>query len=192
MSSATIDARSLKDLTAVLPPIPVFVQRPSTLKDVLRSVKQVGQLLGAERPAARLLASMNRTMDSVRRQVSGRPRPKVFMEIWGDPLMTAGNHTVVDDLIDLAGGTSIAKHLNKPFPTYSLESLIAAAPEVYLFARNGSTVAKIRRRPGYRTIPAVRNGRIYALNLDILVRPTPRLMDGLKLLARTIHPEAFQ
>jgi len=190
LSSATIDSRSLQELTSLVP-TPVFVQKPGTLRDVLRSVHQLGEMLGMEAAAAGIIQKMQKTIVRVQKEVKGRPRPKVFIEIWGDPLMTAGKNTVIDDLITLAGGVNVAGKLSRPFPTYTLESLIAARPEVYLVAHTGTTLPKLKNRPGYRAIKAIRDGRLYQVDPDLVLRPTPRLMKGLVDMARKIHPEAF-
>ena len=107
----------------------------------------------------------------------------MFYEIGRDPLITAGPGNFVDNLISAAGGINIASDAPTNWPRYNVEAVIMNKPDVIITAphtpsKDDSTDTWRR----YKTIPAVQNGRIYAVNPDILLRPGPRIVDGLEKL----------
>jgi len=193
LSSATIDTKSVEDL-AVLVHAPIFVQKPRSLQEVLSSFRRIGRLLGAERRAAQLVGKMEQAMVWVQRRVQGKARPAVFIEVCRDPLITVGGHNWIDDLVTLAGGVNVAGKAASPFPVYTLESLIAARPDIYLCGGVGnvSVQARIARRSDYRALRAVREGHVHRVDTDLIFRPGPRLREGLLMLARLLHPEVFR
>jgi iron complex transport system substrate-binding protein len=106
--------------------------------------------------------------------------------------MTAGKATFIDNLVTLAGGTNIGDAAGSGFPSFSSEVLFKDDPDVYV-ATTGSmaTPVQIAKRSGYSGLKAVKDGRVYVIEDNLLVRPGPRLVDGLEQLARMIHPEVF-
>lgn len=191
LSSATI-TRADADAYERTFRAPIFVLNPVRLGDVARNVRAVGRLLGLEARAEAVARRMERALADVSRAVAKRPRRTVFLEVWHEPLQTVGPNTFLDDLIRVAGGRNVAAAQPKPFPTFSLEALLAADPEVYVVARmDGGPASDPARRRGFSGLRAVRERRVGRVPADLVLRPTPRLAEGARLLARIIHPEAF-
>jgi iron complex transport system substrate-binding protein len=122
-------------------------------------------------------------------------RPGVFYIVWHDPLMTAGAGTLQDELIEKTGGLNIAGELID-YADISLEAVIAANPEVIIAgAGHGSsadqTFQYAQTEPRLRDTEARRLDRIYAVDADLTSRPGPRIVEGLEMFARFIHPELF-
>lgn len=175
--------------------VPVFVLDPRSMDEVLAGIRTVARLAGAaaegERVAAGLEARVAATRDRTAR-IPEAGRPAVFYEVWPDPLMTAGPGSFAHDMIGIAGGRNVAAGTAQPYPKFSLEELLAADPAVIVtpFAETARDLGA-GRRPGWRGIRAVRDGRIAVVNQDLTSRPGPRLVDGLEAMARAIHPEIF-
>ncbi len=96
--------------------------------------------------------------------------------------------------MEKAGGHSITADAEREWTLYSIESVLARAPEVLVLpSREGQSrrLADLQW-PALASTPALRNKRIYAINMDLLMRPGPRLVEGLEELARMLHPEAFR
>jgi len=114
------------------------------------------------------------------------PAPRVFIVIGTDPLWTAGTHTYIGDLITRAGGVNIAASIGAYAP-YSREAVLAAQPDVVLvdmFDRE-----PFLKDPAMRALAAVKSGRIYSLpDANTVMRPGPRLGDGLVAIAQLLHP----
>jgi iron complex transport system substrate-binding protein len=174
----------------------VLVIDARNLPGVLESIRLVGKVTGAEKLAETLTAQMQERADKVAQAVAGRPRPRVFWEL--DPtLWTAGPGSFVQDLIERAGGENIAANAEAAWVQLSAEAIIAADPEVIFLADHpwGESAQTVKARPGWEKISAVVNGRIVELTqeqTDIVSRPGPRVVDALELIARALHPDAFQ
>jgi iron complex transport system substrate-binding protein len=107
---------------------------------------------------------------------------------------TVGPGTFIDVMITDAGGINVAHTATTPYPQLSLESLIAANPQIIVLndAAYGVTIASVGARPGWSGLSAVKDGHIYPIDDDLTSRPGPRLADGLVALAKIIHPELFK
>ena len=172
--------------------IKVFVVDPSTLNGVYADLTALGRLLGVSEQATKVVDSMKQRAAAVEKKVAGLSKPTVFVEIYSKPLMTAGTGTFINNLVTLAGGINVGAAAGSGYPTFSEEVLLKDDPDVYI-ATTGSMASpgKIARRPGYDGLKAVQDGRVYVIDDNLLVRPGPRLIDGLEQLAQMIHPEAF-
>lgn len=172
--------------------VPVYITNPRNLEEVFQTILAIGRITRREAPAARLARTLRQRADRVVRITAGLPRPRVFLQINEQPLMTVGRDTFHDNLIRLAGGINVSGAEAINYPQYSLEQVLRHGPEVILItsmAREANAEKKKDRWKGWPHIPAVQQGRIYLLNTDLLDRPSPRLVDGLESLARAIHPE---
>lgn len=187
VESSTIDRRAADTFAARLKR-PVFVQQSRTFDDVPRHLLQLGRITGSRSGAQRAAAAMKVRAAQVARRVAGEPRPRVFVEINASPLYAAGPGTFIHDLIRRAGGTNVVVGAN-PFPLYSKETLLAADPDHYVIAQGGPMGPRSGTLPPpLNRLSAARNGRVHRIPADLLLRPTPRLADGLVLLAKALHP----
>lgn len=172
--------------------IPVFGVKSVGVEGVLASILKVGEAVGRQPQAEGLIAHMRRRMAAVSQKVSVLARPRVLYVVWIDPLIVAGGETVIDDLINLAGGANIVR--TPGFPRYSLEELVIDPPDVILLAldRGGLHHGEaLRRLPVWREVRPVREGAVRVLDAGLMSRPGPRIVDAVELLARLLHPEAF-
>ena len=175
--------------------LPVYlVDEPPSIAGVLRLVGGLGQLTGHRAAAAAIAAGLQRRIASVRERVAGRPHPRVLYVLWPEPLIVPGRGSLVSELIASAGGESVTADQAQGYPRMSLEAAVGRAPEVIILARHGAGTGPAAREQWQRleNLPAIRSGRLYAADGDLLHRYGPRVVDGLELLARLIHPEAFK
>ncbi|HHV62051.1 MAG TPA: cobalamin-binding protein [Firmicutes bacterium] len=180
--------------------VPVVVVDPKSFKDTLRVIRLIGQVTGRDGAAASLVSDMEKRVKSITERVKGIPgskRPKVYYEIWHDPLMTAGPGTLINDIINLAGGVNVASDAGAPYPEYSLEVLLAKNPDIMIHSYGHAggeapAIEEIKRRKGWSAMSFVKTGRIYLVNADIITRFGPRIVEGLEQFARIIHPELFK
>lgn len=168
------------------------VIEPTTLDQVLTSIALVGQLTGENATSQQLVCSLQARVDTVSAAIAGAPRPRVFFELSPD-LFTAGAGTFVDDVLTRAGGQNVAADAGEPWPQLSAEALVSADPEVILLADHeaGVTPEVVAARPGWQAVSAVQQGRIVALDADMVARPGPRVVDGLEIIAAALHPDRF-
>jgi iron complex transport system substrate-binding protein len=176
-----------------------FALRPDSYAGVLESILAVGRALAADQPARRVVDELERSVRLVRELVSGQSRPRVLYLIWADPLIAAGATTYLDDLLELAGGRNIVWERTGSYPRLDWEQVVGRAPEVILLADHREDSERAASGSGdmppdwqsWQVIPAIRTGRVLAVPSNTILRPGPRLGEGLARLARAIHPEVF-
>lgn len=185
------DARLADRLRAL--EIPLYAADAQTLADVRRHATNLGRLLGAEREADRLLDSIHRGLARLRARTEGAERPSVFYVVWPDPPTTAGPGTYLDSLISVAGGANAFADAPARWPQVSLEEVLRRDPDVVVLAsrHDGSAVdtLRLRERPGWRSLSAVRRGRVLVVDADLFNRPGPRVVEAARTLAEFLHPD---
>ncbi len=166
----------------------VLTLDPRSLTGVLESILAVGRRAGAAERARLLVAGLRARLDVVAASVAGRARPRVAVVEWVDPPFTAGHW--VPDLVTAAGGEPVAARAGVPSVETTWADIAGAAPDLVVVAPCGyhldgaaeQALAAARQLPG---VP------VWAIDADgIVVRPGPRLVNGVEALAAVIHPEA--
>lgn len=170
--------------------IAVFVTDPHDLEGVFRSIKTIGDLLGQQEQADKLVNNLRARATAVEDAVKSRPVVMVFYQVSPAPLWTAGRRSWITDLIRRAGGKSLTAEVEGEWMRYSDEAAAASKPEAIVTATGGEE--KVEVAPALQKSPAALNKRVYGISADYLSRPGPRLVDGLEEMARALHPEAFQ
>ena len=172
--------------------IPVYVVDPHNLDTILETILKIGTILNAGDRAKTLTTRMRTRIQRVKSRVAQvNYRPRVFFQIGISPIVSAGTDTFIHELIEIAGGINLAAG-RSAYPRFSKEQVLALEPEVFIItsmARQAvfeQVKAEWRRWPN---IPAVRDERIFLVDSNLFDRPSPRLVDGLELLTRLIHPE---
>lgn len=171
-----------------------YVVSPKNVAGMLESVSRIGQVIGRSEAARRVVAEFTRRADRVVGAVRGRPRPSVLYLVWADPVIVPGRDTLVNDLIRLAGGASVSGEERMEWPRLSLEQVITRAPDVVMVATHNSAHVNDtlkRWREQNIVLPALRNGRVHAIDGNLVHRPGPRVVDGLEAFARAFHPGAL-
>jgi iron complex transport system substrate-binding protein len=173
--------------------IAVYITDPRDLEGVFHSISNVGDLLGKSDVAVELVKQLRARTQAVESAVTGLQPVSVFFQLSGQPLYTAGKTSFVTNLIERAGGRSVTADINEAWPRLGDEAALASHPEaiIMLSGAMGAT-ANAQVASALRNSPAVKNGRVYMIDGDLLTRPGPRLVDGLEQIARALHPEAFK
>jgi iron complex transport system substrate-binding protein len=172
--------------------VPVYAVDPRNLKTVMETVEELGKLLHAETEARKVISGMEERIQRVERRVaSAKTRPKVFYQIGISPIVSAGTNTCIHELIQMAGGENIARG-PAAYPRMSHEQVLGLSPDIIIITSmaRGAVFETVKQEwAQWQDIPAVKNNRISVINSDLLDRPTPRLAEGLELLADILHPE---
>ncbi len=177
----------------------VLIIEPRNLTFVLRDILLVGRATNNYDQAVALESEIRQRIDAVTNKASEAiTTPKVYHEVWNDPIMSAGPGTFIDELITLAGGQNIFDDAVSSWPTVSSEAIIDKNPDVMIFpdmymgrANFYETIEAVKNRDGWDLISAVQNDNIFEINADIISRSGPRLVDSLEIMAKMIHPEIF-
>jgi iron complex transport system substrate-binding protein len=167
--------------------IPVYISNPRNVAGVIETIARIGTLTGATGRARELSDSLQKRMAVIDTSLRDAPRPRVLVILSTEPLITAGGSTFINDLIERAGGQSISSGEAAEYPQYSLETAVAARPEVILLQ---AQEARLPER--LKATPAAQTGRVYHVDDNLMLRPGPRIIDGLEQMAAEIHPEIFK
>jgi len=169
---------------------PVFVTNPRTLEGIYRSLEHLGTLTGCADSARTLVASLRARARAVRDAAKGKPPATLLTIVSVAPLMCAGEHTFIDELLAAAGGANLARRASGTYPAYSREQVIADDPEAIIVMSDALPREKslVDVFPEWATLSAVRRQRVYRMDGDILSRPGPRAIDALETLFHYLHP----
>jgi iron complex transport system substrate-binding protein len=175
--------------------IQVFFVNPRDVRQVIQTISTIGLVCGVPEKARQLSGELTRRVDRVVELTRTERRPLVFLQIQLQPIMTVNKNTVHHDLIHLAGGENMTADEPLTYPRISLEEVIRRKPEVILISsmERGGRFAKARQDwLQWTSIPAVQTGRVYLIDSDLIDRPSPRVVDGLEIMAKLLHPEALR
>ncbi|MGB2694490.1 MAG: cobalamin-binding protein [Dehalococcoidia bacterium] len=180
------------------PPPQVLSLDPASLDDVIENIEAVGRSTGRESPARSYVAGLRDRLDAVRAAV-GDPaqRPRVVCCEWLDPLYCAGHW--VPEQVRIAGGEDGLGRDAQPSRVVEWRDVLDYAPEVLVLMPCGfaaeqaaARIADLAARTGWATLPAVATGQVFAVDGSAYFsRPGPRLVEGVELLARILHPESY-
>ena len=172
---------------------------PHGVGDVLEDILRVGRHTGRESSAHHVAFNLRARIDAVRRAVARTEgAPSVACVEWMDPVIAAGHW--IPEMVEIAGGRDALVEPGAPSPRMEMDALLEADPDVLILMPCGMDVARARAEfdslPNpdvWRRLSAVREGRAFLVDSGALFsRSGPRLVDGLEILARAIHPEAFR
>lgn len=169
--------------------IPFVGFAPRSLADVFADIAAIARIMGAEALGLEVIARMQGEIEAVRPTSAGAPKPLVYCEEWGKPLILSQRW--VAELVEVAGG----RFLGQPGTQITAEEASEANPDVIIAAWCGAgnrvPLEKIVARPGWEQTKAGQSGRVYCINDEFLNTPASTLIQGLQALAAAIHPELF-
>ena len=193
LAFSDIQADIVADLVRAGVAVHVFNHRD--VAGILAMIRTLGGLIGEPAKADALAAGFEKRLAEIARvHRSDSLRPKVYFEEWDEPLISGIGW--VSDLIAIAGGDDIfpqvAQEKASKDRIVSPDAVIAADPDVILASWCGKKVVvdKIRGRPGWGEIAAVRNGRIVEIKSSLILQPGPAaLTDGLDAIIAALWPD---
>jgi len=180
--------------------ITVLTIDPKTIDDVLLAIDLVGTATGNTEVAASVTAEMGNRIETVTSKTAAlteAQRVKVLYILWHDPLMTVTSTTRIHEMITKAGGINIAADLAGDYPTISLEAVLIADPQVIITGSGHGSGEDIPfqfalTEPRLAEVEARLQNRIYEIDADLTSRAGPRIVEGLEIMAKFIHPELFE
>jgi iron complex transport system substrate-binding protein len=163
---------------------------PRTLADIYADVVIIAGLLGVPDRGEQVVSSMQAAIDKVRVLcISGEPKPRVFCEEWGKPIIAS--QPWVAELIEIAGGNFIGD----PGKALSAEEVVQAQPDILMAAWCGTgdrvPLEKLVGQRSWTNLPAVRHLRVFCISDELLNTPATSLLRGLHAIAWALHPDHF-
>ncbi|HAA25798.1 MAG TPA: ABC transporter substrate-binding protein [Ruminiclostridium sp.] len=168
----------------------IFINQTESFEGVYATIGLIGKVLNAESESTEIINRMKNDVEKAMGAVKGLDRPSVYYVVgfgeYGD--YTATGETFIAKMIDMAGGANIAADITGWI--YSLEKLMEQDPDIII--GSDEAVKYFQETSGYKELTAVKEGRIYAINPDLLEIQGPRLSDGLLELVKIMHPGTIQ
>jgi iron complex transport system substrate-binding protein len=162
---------------------------PKNLADIYSDISIISGAVGANDRGEAVIAEMQKRIEQVRARTAGLPRPRVFCEEWGKPLIAS--QAWVAELVEAAGG----EFLGLPGRQISSEEVAHMDPDILVAAWCGAgdrvPLEKIVGDRNWQRTRAARTSRVYSVRDEYLNTPAPTLLRGLDALAFAIHPEGF-
>src|SRR5229473_3414232 len=172
---------------------------PKSLEEIFDNLRELGQATGRVKEAEQLITSGRARLEkiaAITRNLSQRPR--VFCVEWLDPIYCSGHW--MPEMVEIAGGVDALARQGTDSVRIPWEDVLQWAPEVLIITPCGFNLDQVIEQtpqilnyPGWSELPAVRDGRVYAVDANsYFARPGPRVVEGTELLAHLIHPDLFQ
>jgi len=155
--------------------LPVFRSEPRALEDIATTLERLGRLAGTSAEAARAARAFRARKADLEKRYSGRPKLRVFYEVWDRPLVTVNGDHVISKAIALCGGQNVFATLPLLAPEVDVEAVLRANPDVVLSSRPGAQPPKWLPKSRFFVVPA-----------DLIERHTPRLLDGVERVCRAL------
>lgn len=169
--------------------IDVFVTNPNSLDDIYKTILQFGEIFGKVEKARQVVGELKKRVSDIDAKIDSTKNAKVFLQISREPLFTVGKDSFMTDLINRAGGVSVTANVETAYPNLSKETALVLNPEAIILSDSEDN-----REPNdvFKYSPAVKNGKVYKINADLISRPAPRIVDALEQMAKALHPESFE
>jgi iron complex transport system substrate-binding protein len=171
---------------------------PNTLSDILENVKTVGQLCNVSDKANEVVTELENRLNNVREKTkSVQFRPKVMMLEWLEPAFAPGHW--VPEQVEIAGGICLLGESGKPSVTITYQQIIDSNPDILVLIPCGYYTSDILRQlpntifpSEFQQISAIEKSEVWALDAtSYFSRPAPRVVDGVEILAKILHPKIF-
>jgi iron complex transport system substrate-binding protein len=172
--------------------LPVYVTNPVDTHGVLRSILHIGEITDRGQPARELVEKLQKRLDDIAARTRHKRKPRVFFQIGLEPMITAGRGTLINEVIERAGGVNVAGRDLANYPRYSAEGIISTSPEIIVFAPmvNDKNFEAVKRFwQNFGEIPAVKNNKIYPIDANLINRASPRIFDAVEIMAFIFHPD---
>jgi iron complex transport system substrate-binding protein len=172
-----------------------FAAEPTTITEIYANIRAIGLLIGKDANAEKVVLAMKTKIETVGAKVSSGKKPKVFWELWDDPLMSAGGPTFINEAIRLAGGTNVFADMKEQWPMVSLEEILIRNPEWIVSGDDHGdrmNAEQLKKRNGWTNVAAVKNNRIALVEADEINRSGPRFANAVEALARVFHPDLMK
>jgi iron complex transport system substrate-binding protein len=170
--------------------IQTYVYYPKTIDEMISKIKEIGKLTSAEKNANTLADTLREHIVKLQKMNQGVRRPRVFLEIYHEPLMSVSDLSFVGQVIDLAGGRNIFPLLERDYARVKAEDVITRDPNI-IISYSEIPVKDIKNRRGWEKIDAIKNNRIYLdkdISPDLILRAGPRVLEGIDALHKLFYP----
>lgn len=163
----------------------------SNFDEICKNFQNLGNYLNKKETVSKILKTVKDEIDSILLKVKNKKSEKIFWEVGAQPLFTAGKKSFVNNYNKFLGTTNIFEDIDMRYPNVNIESVILKNPDIILLVNMGDiTHEEIKRWKQINTISAVKNNRLYMLDVNDIFTPTPlTFLNGVKIILKTLYPD---
>ncbi|MBE7515489.1 MAG: cobalamin-binding protein [Chloracidobacterium sp.] len=164
--------------------IAVYVTDPSDIVGILRDMEQLGAIFGTEEAAAISVKNLKDRLFRVRKMTLEHTKTRVFVQISKEPLFTIGRTSFLTSVLPYANAESVTEDVDTAYPKISKEAAATLDPDAIILSDSDDNTEP---NEAFKNSAAVKNGRVYKIDADILARPGPRVAEALEEIARRLY-----
>ncbi|MFH0959458.1 MAG: ABC transporter substrate-binding protein [Pseudomonadota bacterium] len=173
--------------------LPVAVFNPNSFSELFSVIGRLAILTGSEERGTQLINDLKMRLDLVKNKISSaKKKPSVLFEVRYPDILLAGQDSIVNEVIKLAGGQNslISK---KKFLRLNIEEILRLNPDFYIIQRGpmNRDPGPIEQRPYFNQLDAIKNQRFFIVEEQVFSRPGPRSVTAVEDLSRKLHPEQW-
>lgn len=185
--SSLVDTMKARGIECYFPPT-------ESLDQVFDMIVGLGKLVGAQEQAEVVVKANKSLLQQIAREVQAKPKPKVLLVFGQSPIVVAGPNSFPDEMLRLAGCVNVMTS-GTTYPMISFETMLELHPDVVIDAtmaggRNNTPIGP--DRPGWENVPAVKMGHVTRIDDERILRPGPRVAEGVQVLATLVRKPAAQ
>ena len=170
--------------------IPVYVSNPESVSEVFDEIKSVAEVTGVKDKGQQLADELQNELDGVKQKLEAYEGSKVKVLVLVDPeLWTVGPGSFIDEVVALAGGENAMADVDMQYLQVSMEEVLSRDPDVILVTVPEDQCAALAERPGWTDLRAVKEGRVYYVDGDLVSRPGPNIVEAIKEVAGYLYPD---
>ena len=195
-----VSGNQVMEAVEVLGHMPEIISlEPTTIYEIFDTITTIGEATGAEERAKEITDSLKARVEKIRSALENeRDRPRVFCLEWLDPPFVGGHW--VPEMVEIAGGDNGIGKAGEPSFKTTWEDINNFAPQKLFIMPCGFDIEKtideldaVTSKDEWFALPATNKGEIYIVDANsYFSRPGPRIVDGLEILAKAIHPEIIK
>jgi iron complex transport system substrate-binding protein len=168
--------------------IPYFFSEPRKLEQIPETLLKLGTLFGTEKQAQISANAFREQLTQLTTRYQNKSQVRTFYQVWGKPIFTLNDKSIVSDVLRVCGGKNIFGHLSAAAPTLSTEAVIQENPELILTGDSANQSGSgIEQWKPFTSMLAVKNQNLVAIDGDQLNRASPRIIDGAKIVCQAME-----
>lgn len=170
--------------------IAVYVSNPASVSQVFEEIRRVAEVTGVKDQGQQLAEKLEGELDSIKEKLETTEGSKVKVLVLVDPeLWTVGPGSFIDEVVALAGGDNVMGDVDMQYLQVSMEEVLSRDPDVILMTVPEDQCAALEERPGWTDLRAVKEGRVYYVDGDLVSRPGPCIVDAIEEVAGYLYPD---
>jgi len=166
--------------------IAVFVSNAVSLDGAIAGIRKFGEIFETNAKANATAGDIERRANALNDRLKDQMKVRVFVQISKEPLFTIGKTSFLTETVEHAGAVSVTKDIESAYPKLSKETALALNPDAIIISDSEDNR---EANDVFKNSPAVKNGRVYKIDTDIISRPGPRLVDAIEQIAGFLHGE---